>query len=128
MGHSKNAYKKTQSSGISKKPKIFSKHEHGISPSLISKHAIKVLERLHQSGMQAYLVGGSVRDLLLGHRPKDFDIATDAHPEKVHQLFRNSRLIGRRFRLVHVYFGRENIEVATFRAAHDAEFLKHHRS
>jgi len=77
-----------------------------------------VLNRLHDAGYQAYLVGGSVRDLLLDLHPKDFDVATDAHPEKVRRLFRNSRLIGKRFRLVHVFFGRENIEVATFRAHH----------
>ncbi len=77
-----------------------------------------VLRRLNEAGYKAYLVGGSVRDLLLGMRPKDFDIATDAHPEKIRRLFRNSRLIGKRFRLVHVFFGREIIEVSTFRAHH----------
>lgn len=85
----------------------------------IAEPALKVLYRLHNSGYQAFLVGGGVRDLLLGLHPKDFDIATDASPEDVRQLFRNCRLIGRRFRLAHVHFGREVIEVATFRAAHD---------
>ena len=75
-----------------------------------------VLYRLRDSGYGAYLVGGAVRDLLVGGHPKDFDIATSATPEEVRQLFRNSRLIGRRFRLAHVVFGREIIEVATFRA------------
>jgi len=75
---------------------------------------------LKESGYQAHLVGGGVRDLLLGREPKDFDIATDAHPEDVRRLFRNCRLIGRRFRLAHVVFGREVIEVATFRAVHEA--------
>jgi poly(A) polymerase len=77
-----------------------------------------VLYRLHKEGYAAYLVGGGVRDLLLGANPKDFDVATDATPEEVRRIFRNSRLIGRRFRLAHVRFGREIIEVATFRASH----------
>jgi poly(A) polymerase len=76
-----------------------------------------VLYRLKEAGYQAFLVGGAVRDLLLGLRPKDFDVATDALPEDVRRLFRNCRLIGRRFRLAHVHFGSEIIEVATFRAA-----------
>ncbi len=76
--------------------------------------------RLRKSGYQAYLVGGGVRDLLLGREPKDFDIATDAHPDDVKKVFRNCRLIGRRFRLAHVHFGREVIEVATFRGAQEA--------
>ena len=80
-----------------------------------------MLYRLKAAGFEAHLVGGGVRDLLLGREPKDFDIATDAHPEEVNELFRNSRLIGRRFKLVHVRFGREIIEVATFRCGHDAE-------
>jgi poly(A) polymerase len=75
--------------------------------------------RLNQGGYQAYLVGGGVRDILLGQQPKDFDIATDATPEQVKSLFRNSRIIGRRFRIVHVTFGREIIEVTTFRGSHD---------
>jgi poly(A) polymerase len=82
---------------------------------------LKVLYRLHNAGFQAFLVGGSVRDALLGLHPKDFDIATDAHPEEVKALFGNCRLIGRRFRLAHVRFGREVIEVATFRAASTLE-------
>lgn len=101
-----------------KKVQIIPKKDHSIVQSHISKQALSVLTRLHQGGFQAYLVGGSVRDLLVGLKPKDFDVATDAHPEQVHRLFRNSRLIGRRFKLVHVFFGREIIEVATFRAHH----------
>ena len=77
------------------------------------------MSRLRNKGYQAYLVGGAVRDMLLGGHPKDFDIATDATPEAVHGLFRNSRIIGRRFRIVHVRFGREIIEVTTFRGHHD---------
>jgi len=100
-------------------PVIIARPEHGVSRANISKSALKVLYRLREAGFRACLVGGGVRDLLLGREPKDFDIATDAHPEQVRQLFRNCRLIGRRFRLAHVHFGREIIEVATFRAPHD---------
>src|SRR4249919_3721054 len=89
---------------------------HPISRKEISPNALRVLYRLRDSGFGAFLVGGAVRDLLVGGHPKDFDIATSATPEEVRQLFRNSRLIGRRFRLAHVVFGREVIEVATFRA------------
>lgn len=94
--------------------------QHHVSRREISDSALKVLYRLKDAGYEAYLVGGCVRDLQLGKHPKDFDIATEAHPEQVHELFRNSRLIGRRFKLVHVRFGREIIEVATFRASHDS--------
>jgi len=89
--------------------------EHSISRANISPNALKVLYRLRQAGFQAHLVGGGVRDLLLGREPKDFDVATDAEPEEVRAVFRNCRLIGRRFRLAHVHFGPEIIEVATFR-------------
>jgi len=101
-------------------PRRYARDEHTISRRQISSAALKVLNRLHEGGFRACLVGGGVRDLLLGREPKDFDIATDALPEEVHKLFRNSRLIGRRFRLAHVRFGPEIIEVATFRAAHVA--------
>ncbi|HKJ08467.1 MAG TPA: polynucleotide adenylyltransferase PcnB [Gammaproteobacteria bacterium] len=100
-------------------PVIIPRPEHTISRAGISPNAVKVLYRLHNAGYQAYLVGGGVRDLLLGREPKDFDVGTDAHPEQVQQLFRNCRLIGRRFRLAHVVFGREVIEVATFRALYE---------
>ncbi len=93
--------------------------EHCISRANISENALKVLYRLKGAGFQAYLVGGGVRDLLLGREPKDFDVATDATPEEVRRVFRNCRLIGRRFRLAHVHFGREIIEVATFRGTSD---------
>ncbi|MCH8499794.1 MAG: polynucleotide adenylyltransferase PcnB [Marinobacter sp.] len=95
--------------------KVIPRDQHTVSRSLISANAKKVLARLNEAGYEAYLVGGGVRDILLDGRPKDFDIATSATPEEVHQLFRNSRLIGRRFRIVHVLFGREVIEVTTFR-------------
>jgi poly(A) polymerase len=96
---------------------VIPRAEHPISRSAISPNALKVLYRLNEAGYQAFLVGGAVRDLLLGIRPKDFDVATNALPEEVRRLFRNCRLIGRRFRLAHVHFGSEIIEVATFRAA-----------
>ena len=89
---------------------------HSISRKDISPNALRVLYRLRDAGYAGYLVGGAVRDLLVGGKPKDFDVATSATPEEVRHLFRNSRLIGRRFRIVHVVFGREIIEVATFRA------------
>lgn len=102
-------------------PRIISRAEHTISRSNISKEAIKVLYGLKKAGHAAYLVGGGVRDLLLGREPKDFDVATDASPEQVRAAFRNCRLIGRRFRLAHIHYGREIIEVATFRAELDDE-------
>jgi poly(A) polymerase len=99
------------------KPRIITRSEHTVSRAHISPNALRVLYRLREGGYQAFLVGGCVRDLLLGITPKDFDVATDALPEEVRKLFRNCRLIGRRFRLAHVFFGRETIEVATFRAS-----------
>ncbi len=93
-------------------------HQHALKATMMSANAVKVVQRLQQKGYQAFIVGGCLRDLLLGHTPKDFDVATSAHPEQVKELFTNCRLIGRRFRLAHVYFGREVIEVATFRGHH----------
>jgi poly(A) polymerase len=98
-------------------PRIIPRSEHTISRSHISSNALRVLYKLREAGFMAFLVGGCVRDLLIGIEPKDFDVATDALPEQVKKLFRNCRLVGRRFRLAHVFFGREIIEVATFRAA-----------
>ncbi len=107
-------------SGVTaQEPRSIPRSEHCVSRKNISVNALKVLNRLHDAGHRALLVGGGVRDLLLGGRPKDFDVATDATPEEVRALFRNCRLIGRRFRLAHVHFGREVIEVATFRGDHD---------
>lgn len=97
--------------------KSYPRSEHCISRSQISGNALKVLQRLKAAGFEAYLVGGCVRDLLLGREPKDFDVATNASPEQVKQVFRNCRIIGRRFRLAHVFFGRDIVEVATFRGA-----------
>lgn len=99
-------------------PRIVPAGQHSVTRKSIGRSALKVLDRLHESGHAAFLVGGGVRDALVGLKPKDFDIATDASPETIKALFRNSRIIGRRFRLVHVVYGREIIEVATFRAAH----------
>jgi len=97
-------------------PRIIPRPEHTLSRKDVSLETLKVLYRLHHSGYKAFLVGGSVRDLLLGKRPKDFDLATDARPGEIRKLFRNSRIIGRRFRLVQVFFrGGKIIEVSTFR-------------
>ena len=96
-------------------PVVVPRGEHSISRKQIDSDALKVLYRLHQNDHVAYLVGGSVRDLLLGRRPKDFDIGTSAHPYQVKRLFKNCWIIGRRFRLAHVRFGPKAIEVATFR-------------
>jgi poly(A) polymerase len=98
-------------------PVVIPNAEHPISRDQINASALKVLNGLKAAGYASFLVGGCVRDLMLGREPKDFDVVTDARPEEVRELFRNSRLIGRRFQLVHVRFGREIIEVATFRAA-----------
>lgn len=102
-------------------PRVYGRSEHNVSRSQISDNALKVLYRLKKAGFEAYLVGGCVRDLLLGREPKDFDVVTDAHPEQIRGVFRNCRLIGRRFRLAHIHFGQEIIEVATFRALQDEE-------
>src|SRR5437762_12689242 len=96
-------------------PRVISREEHTLSRRDIDPDALKVLYRLRQGNHIAYLVGGSVRDLLLGRRPKDFDIGTSAHPYQVKKLFRNCWIIGRRVRLAHVKFGQKVIEVATFR-------------
>src|SRR3982750_2569465 len=97
---------------------------HGINPALVDERALNVVSTLQQAGFEAYIVGGAVRDLLLGLRPKDFDVATNATPEQVKGLFRRAFIIGRRFRIVHVVFGRgrdhEVIEVSTFRAMMDS--------
>lgn len=98
---------------------VIPREQHSISRKDISSNALKVLYRLNKAGYDACLVGGGVRDLLLGKKPKDFDVATNATPDQVRQLFRNCRLVGRRFRLAHIMFGPEIIEVATFRGHHE---------
>jgi len=103
-------------------PVIIPRPQHPLSRKMMDEEALKVLYRLHRHGFIAYLVGGSVRDLLLGKVPKDFDVATNAHPHEINTLFKNSRIIGRRFRLVHVFFkGRKIIEVSTFRSRSEFE-------
>lgn len=113
------AAKKVGKAPADAKAIIVPQSEHTVSRESIGRNALKVLNRLHEEGYASYLVGGGVRDALVGLQPKDFDVATNASPEQVKECFKNSRIIGRRFRLVHVLFGREVIEVATFRAAHD---------
>lgn len=104
-------------SAPAKGPIHFGPSQHGIDRRLVSRHAIKVCEVLQDHGYEAYVVGGAVRDLIAGLEPKDFDVATNATPEQIRPLFRRARIIGRRFKLVHVVFGREIIETSTFRAA-----------
>ena len=101
--------------------RIIERDEHPISRKQITPNALKVLYRFKEAGFHAFLVGGGVRDLMLGNKPKDFDIATNATPEEIKRLFKNARIIGRRFKIVHIRFGREVIEVTTFRAHHDPQ-------
>jgi len=98
-------------------PTVLSHKQHGIDPLLVSPNAIRVTQTLQQAGFKAFIVGGAVRDLLLSVKPKDFDVATNATPEQVKQLFRRAFIIGRRFQIVHVMFGQELIEVTTFRGS-----------
>ena len=100
-------------------PRILERKDHTISRKNVDENTLKVLYRLHNCGKKGYMVGGAVRDLLLGIQPKDFDVGTDARPNEMRRLFRNSRIIGRRFRLVHVYFHDGVVEVATFRREPD---------
>jgi len=100
-------------------PLLIPRDQHNISRKNISPAAIKIIKQLNDASFQAYLVGGGVRDLLLGGHPKDFDVATNAKPEEVKRIFRGARIIGRRFQIVHVRIGREVIEVTTFRGHHD---------
>ena len=110
-------YGTTENGNIEKKAHIYTQEEHGIDPRLVDPDALWVIKRLRNARFHAYVVGGAVRDLLVGRTPKDFDIATDAHPLQIKRLFRSARVIGRRFRLVHVYCAREKyIEVSTFRS------------
>jgi len=109
---------KRANSQATHQPVVVERSQHSISRKDLSRSALDVLYHLHRSGYKAYLVGGGVRDRLLGFHPKDFDVVTDATPEQVKATFRNCRIVGRRFRIAHVFFGREIIEVATFRAHH----------
>ncbi len=102
-----------------KKAVVYTKEEHGIPFDKIDPDAVRVITQLRDYGYTAYIVGGAVRDLIVGHTPKDFDIVTDATPSRIKKLFRNSRIIGKRFRLVHIFFGPKIFEVSTFRSTCD---------
>ena len=110
--------------GANHKPTVLHAKEHGIDPKLLSSNAIRVTQTLQENGFKAFVVGGAVRDLLLGIKPKDFDIATNATPEQVKRLFRRAFIIGRRFQIVHVMFGQDLLEVTTFRGAATEGALK----
>ena len=112
---------KKNAASTSSSAKKFAKRAHGIDKRKISASALKTTDGLQKAGFAAFIVGGAVRDLMLGKVPKDFDIATNATPEEVRQVFRRSRIIGRRFRIVHVMYGNEIIEVTTFRGHHQSE-------
>tara|TARA_B110000503_G_scaffold132118_1_gene207704 strand:- start:57 stop:1325 length:1269 start_codon:yes stop_codon:yes gene_type:complete len=101
--------------------KVLQADSHNIDPKDISAAAVKVTQGLKRAGYEGYIVGGAVRDLMLGGQPKDFDVATNATPEQIRQLFRSARIIGRRFQIVHVRFGAEIIEVTTYRGHHDSD-------
>ena len=115
---------KSKAKSTKNKPKVLSAKEHRIDPHLVSNNAIRVTQTLQENGYKAFLVGGAVRDLLLGIKPKDFDIATNATPEQVKRLFRRAFIIGRRFQIVHVMFGQDLLEVTTFRGAAKVEAPK----
>src|SRR6476661_7938752 len=123
LGKPPRASKDAQAALASGKRVEVPKSEHGIDPALVDERAARVVSTLSDAGYEAYIVGGAVRDLLLGLKPKDFDVATNATPEQVKSLFRRAFIIGRRFRIVHVVFGRgrehEVIEVSSFRAYMD---------
>lgn len=112
-------YSKNSKGKLVKKALIYTKNEHSIDLNKIDLDAIYIINQLNDYGFEAYLVGGAVRDLLIGNTPKDFDIVTDATPSKIKKIFRNSRIIGKRFRLVHVFFGSKIFEVSTFRSLAD---------
>lgn len=118
--------RKSNNSQLSDHATIITRDKHNISRKRISPNVLRVLKTLNNANFQAYIVGGGVRDLLCNKNPKDFDVATDAKPEQVRKLFRNCRLIGKRFRLAHIYFRGEIIEVATFRGSHKAS--EHHQT
>ncbi len=109
-------YYRNPSGGLQAKARVFDRAEHGIDVATVDRDAVAIAKRLASHGYSAYIVGGAVRDLLLGNRPKDFDIVTDALPNRIRKIFSNSRIIGRRFKLVHVYSGQKIYEVSTFRS------------
>ncbi|HVO38497.1 MAG TPA: polynucleotide adenylyltransferase PcnB [Spirochaetia bacterium] len=115
-------YGSTPDGTLRKKAHIYTQDEHRIDPALVDPDAVWVVKRLRRDGFHAYIVGGAVRDLLVGRTPNDFDVATDAHPPKIRRMFRSARIIGRRFQIVHVYSGPEKfVEVTTFRSRSAAD-------
>ena len=112
-------YSNNKDGKIIKKAVIYTKNEHGIDSGKVDPDAVRIITQLRSFGFTAYIVGGAVRDLIIGNTPKDFDIVTDATPSKIKKLFRNSRIIGKRFRLVHIFFGSKIFEVSTFRSLAD---------
>jgi len=109
--------KQSPSSTDQSAPQVLHQQQHGIDPQLVSANAVRVTQTLQDAGFKAFVVGGAVRDLLLGVKPKDFDVATNATPEQVKRLFRRAFIIGKRFQIVHVMFGQDLLEVTTFRGA-----------
>jgi poly(A) polymerase len=112
-------YSTEENGKLVKKAVVYTRDEHGINFDDVDKEAINIVQRLRDSGFESYIVGGAVRDLILKKKPKDFDIASEANPSRIKKIFRNSRIIGRRFKLVHVYFGPRIFEVSTFRSLKD---------
>ena len=112
-------YSADEKGNLVKKASVYTPDEHGINPADVDPQAISIVDRLSKNGFESYIVGGAVRDLILGKKPKDFDIVTAANPLKIKRIFRGSRIIGNRFRLVHVYFGPKIFEVSTFRSIKD---------
>jgi poly(A) polymerase len=112
-------YGKEQNGKLIKKAVVYTRDEHKINIADVDRDAVFITGRLRSNGHESYIVGGAVRDLILGKKPKDFDIVTDATPARIKRLFRNSRIIGKRFRLVHVFFGQKILEVSTFRSLKD---------
>ena len=113
-------YRYSEENGrLVKKALVYTAVEHGINIDDVDKEAVSIVHRLKEAGHDSYIVGGAVRDLLLKKKPKDFDIVSDATPARIKKIFRNSRIIGRRFKLVHVYFGPRIFEVSTFRSLKD---------
>ena len=112
-------YSAEENGKLVKKAVVYTRDEHGINFDDVDKEAVSIIQKLKDSGHESYIVGGAVRDLILGKKPKDFDIVSEANPARIKKIFRNSRIIGRRFRLVHVYFGPRIFEVSTFRSLKD---------
>jgi poly(A) polymerase len=112
-------YGAEKNGGLIKKAVVYTQDEHGINAADVDPDAVSITDRLRSNGFETYIVGGAVRDLILGKKPKDFDIVSAASPSRIKKIFCNARIIGRRFRLVHVYFGPKIFEVSTFRSLKD---------